>query len=268
MGIFPWPWVKTDPRLDALLTAWDRVNQNVREIHYTIETTLEDWASKEKRMCRIEGSVKRPGLGRVDFRDEKGNLKQVLLWHDDLLYTCNLERKQLYRFDLIPDEWFPFGAMSNVELFGYNFSRKTLKEHFDLQLEKEDRECAYIRLVPRKKEDRSWVREIEIILNEKTYLVQQIRILDFKESWVIHDYQQIEINPNRSITLEALTKDLPRGPKGLEGWTGFDWSRLCLPVLRLENGQVVLPEEEPKELGFRRWSNNLASWFGQIFHVP
>src|SRR5439155_4453356 len=59
-------------RLDVLLKDWDKANKNVRELHYTMDWTTEDSVLKNKEVHRLEGFFNKPGLERVDIRDDKG----------------------------------------------------------------------------------------------------------------------------------------------------------------------------------------------------
>ena len=47
-------------RLETLLQAWDKANQNARELHYTVQWTTEDRVLKDKTIRQVEAFIKKP----------------------------------------------------------------------------------------------------------------------------------------------------------------------------------------------------------------
>ena len=84
---------------------------------------------------------------------------------------------------------------------------------FDLRLKKEDKYWAYIQLEPKAKEIRAELRDMEIVLDQKTHFVRQYRLVHTNGNRTIMDFQKIEINPIPPITLESISKGLPKGFK-------------------------------------------------------
>jgi hypothetical protein len=56
---------------------------------------------------------------------------------------------------------------------------------------------------------------MEVVLDQKTHLVRQYRMLDVNGNRNIYDFAKIEINPTPEITLESISKDLPTSFKEL-----------------------------------------------------
>jgi hypothetical protein len=202
------PDVRT--QLDDLLKAWDKASQNIREIHYTMEWTTEDKLSKEKTARRVEGFVKSHDA-RVNLKDEKGRLTQVFLCHENVLESYDFENKGKVSLYTTADWWSPDLLSWCRRLLCYDFKVADLKERYDPQLQKEDGNWAYIGLLAKNQTDAHWFPEIQVVLNQKTHLVRQIRIRDFSGTWTTYDYQQVVINPKPSIALEPISKDLVKG---------------------------------------------------------
>jgi hypothetical protein len=217
----------TPVRLDDLLKAWNKANQNVHEVHYTIEWTTEDRVLKEKEVRRLEGFIKRRRLARVDIRDDKGKANLILLLNDKTLECYNLRNEQKGVWEIpagFPEEYFkkgwPMGVLArafewNRQLLCFEFPVSEIHQRFDARLTKEDKYWAYIELIPKTNECPCDFQKMEVVLDQRSHLVRQYRSLDANGSWSICDFQKIEVNPTPPISLESISKDLPKGFKGI-----------------------------------------------------
>ncbi len=227
-------------RLEELLKAWDKVNQNAREIHYTIQMTVEDHVLKDKTVRRGKGSFKKPSLGRIDWNDEKGKLTDICIWNNKVFEEYNFGKKTNLRIDLSLcslekplNQCWPIKIM--VGIFERNFRWlpiglpvTNLKEQFDIRLVKEEKDWAYLQLKPRNNKGKPDIGEIELVLSQTNYLVRQVRSRDSTGNLVIWDFQEAEINPMRSISLDSILKDLPQDFAG-------PW--FC-PIWVTDNGEI------------------------------
>jgi outer membrane lipoprotein-sorting protein len=214
-------------RLDVLLKAWEKANQNIRQVHYVMEWTTEDRVTKDKEIRRVEGFIKRPNLARVEVKEENGKLTHIFLLHDKTLevYDFRNEQKGVWELplgfpeDYLNKDWgMAFLARAfqwNRQLLCLEFPIGQIRQRFDIRLKNEDKHWAYIELIPRTKEDRSDLQKMEIVLDQRTHLVRQYRLLEVHGSWTIRDFQKVEINPSPPITLESISKGLPKGFKQL-----------------------------------------------------
>ncbi len=215
---------KPDPsnRLETLLKAWDKANQNVREIHYVMEWTMEDKVLKGKEVRRLEGFVKKHNLARVDLNDDTGKPMQIILLNDRTLEMYNIQNKEKLSWEIPisspgddPDKgWFE-GILARIfqefrELFCFDIPLSEVHRRFDARLRKEDQYWAYIQLIPKTKEERKYLREVEVVLDQKTHFIRQYRAIDVNGNRSICDFQKVELNPTPPITLESISKDLPR----------------------------------------------------------
>jgi hypothetical protein len=60
---------------------------------------------------------------------------------------------------------------------------------------------------------------MEVVLNQKTHLVRQVRWLIANGNRMILDFDKVEINPTPPITWESISKDLPKG-----------WQKIHIPA--------------------------------------
>jgi outer membrane lipoprotein-sorting protein len=217
---------RASDRLDALLKAWDRANQNARALHYTMDSTTEDVVLKNKEVCRLEGFINKPRLERVDIRDEKGKLTHILLLLNDKTlewYDMQNEQKRVSEISPgFPEKYFDQGWLMgllarsfqwNRQLLCFEYAVGEIRERFDVRLNKEDKYWAYIQLEPKAKEIRAELRDMEVVLDQKTHFVRQYRLVYTNGNRTIMDFQKIEINPIPPITLESISKGLPKGFK-------------------------------------------------------
>jgi len=212
-------------RLETLLKAWDKANQNAREIHYIMEWTTEDRVLKDKNVRRAEGFVKKHKLARLDLSEDKGKPTQIILLNDRTLEMYNIQKKEKLSWETpfaSPGDdsnkgWFG-GILARMfqefhELFCFDISLDEVHQRFDVHLRKEDQYWAYIQLIPKTKEEREFLRELEVVLDQKTHLIRQYRGINANGNRSILDFQKVEINPTPAITLESISKDLPKGFK-------------------------------------------------------
>ncbi len=212
-------------RLDALLQAWDKANKNVREVHYKMEWTTEDRVLKAKEVCRVEGWVKMHNLGRIDLKDDNGKPTHIFLLNDKTLEVYDIRNEQKGVWEIppgFPEKYFDQGWLMgllartfqwNRQLLCFEFAVGEIRERFDVGLKKEDKYWAYIQLEPKAKEIRAELRDMEVVLDQKTHFVRQYRLLENNGNWSICDFQKVEINPVPPITLESISKDLPKAFK-------------------------------------------------------
>jgi hypothetical protein len=57
-------------------------------------------------------------------------------------------------------------------------------------------------------------QQVELVLNQKTHLVCQVRYSMPNGNRMILDFEKMEINPTPPITWESISKDLPHWDKG------------------------------------------------------
>lgn len=211
----------SESRLETLLRDWDKATQKVRSIHYLIVWTVEGRVLKDKYVRRVEGFVKRSELGRLDLKDEKGKPLQTFLLNKRILEMYNFERKDKLLWEMpvgFPEKfldkgWWESLAAQNIqrarELFGFEFPAGKVREYFEVRLRKEDY-WAYIQLIPKTKVVWDDTKEIVVVLDPRTHLVRQYRMVDVNGNRSIMDFQKVEINPITPITLDSISKDLPK----------------------------------------------------------
>lgn len=212
--------VVLESRLDALLRAWDKANQNASELHFTIKLTSEDLVLKWKTIRQGEGFLKKPKLGRVDWKDEKGSPTESYIWNDKVYERYDFEKKEKQVFQ-VPAEsarehlnWIGRFLLSifeeRIEWLWFNLTAPEVKERFEISLLKEDTNWAYLQLKPIKKVDQNYFRPIRAVLNQKTHLIRQVYLVDVNGNRHIWDYETIDVNPTPPLTTQSIFKGLPK----------------------------------------------------------
>jgi outer membrane lipoprotein-sorting protein len=214
-----------ESRVDALLRGWDKANQNIRAAHYMAEWTTEDIVLKHKEIRKVEGFVQRPSLARIHLKDDKGKPRVIFLYNEKLLEIYNFQKTEKIAWNMpvgFPEEYLNMGWLWDILARPFYFERKMLcfdfsigeiYHHFAVRLNKEDKYWAYIQLMPKSKESQTVLRELEVVLDQRTHLVRQYRLLDSLGNRSIFDLQKVEFNPTLPITWESISKDLPKGFK-------------------------------------------------------
>jgi outer membrane lipoprotein-sorting protein len=216
-----------ESRLEALLKEWEKADQKIHEIHYTIQVTTEDRVLKDKQRCRIEGFVKRHNLARINLNEKTEEPILIAFLNDRILeiYKCETKEKLSWALpDDFPEKWFEGGWLGslmagafqdNREFFCFEFPVGKIHEEFESSLRKEDDNWAYIEMFPKSERRKADVKKMEVVLNQKTHLVRQVRFFDCNGNLSIYDFQKLDINPTPPITLESISKNLPKGYKEL-----------------------------------------------------
>jgi hypothetical protein len=220
---------RTEARLETLLKDWENPNQNIRAAHYLIDWTREDRVLKDKEVFQIEGFINRSKLARIDMKDDRGKTTIIYLLNNKILDLYNFTNEVKFSFEIptgFPEEYVDNGSwlgeflarsfQAERELFYFEFPIGQIQQHYEIHLRKEDKHWAYIQLIPRTKEKESICRQMEVVLDQKTHLVRQYRMLDVNGNSGIYDFRKIEINPTPPITLESISKDLPKSFKELD----------------------------------------------------
>jgi hypothetical protein len=215
-------------RLETLLKEWEKATNNIRAAHYVIDWTREDSVLKEKEVFRIEGFIRRSKLARIDLKDHSGKTTIIYLLNDKIFDIYNFTNEIKYSFEIpdgFPEAYLDKGWLESFlarrfqqerELFYFEFPIGEIHQHFGVRLRKEDKYWTYIQLIPKTKEKQSFFREMEIVLDQKTHLVRQYRMLDVIGNRSIYDFKKMEINPTPEFTLESISKDLPKSFKELQ----------------------------------------------------
>jgi outer membrane lipoprotein-sorting protein len=213
-----------DSRLESLLREWEKGDHQIRELHCTFTVTTEDRILKDKTTSRGEAFFKKPDLARIDFKDQEGKLPQIWLYKGKTLrlYNFTNQIEEVGPIDLdASQDWFTKWMASTFKLARWAFPAAPFDEaqkNFQFHLRKEDKYWAYIQLEPRYPKEFVDFKEMEVVLNQKTHLVRQIRYSTSGHRMIL-DFEKIEINPTPPITWESISKDLPKG-----------WQKIHIPA--------------------------------------
>jgi outer membrane lipoprotein-sorting protein len=206
---------ESDARLETLLQEWKKADHQIRELHSTFTVTTEDRILKDRTTSRGEAFFKKPDLARIDFKDQEGKLPQIWLYKGKTLrlYNFTNQIEEVGPIDLdASQDWLTKWMASTFKLARWAFPAAPFDEaqkRFHFHLNKEDKYWAYIQLEPRNPKDFVDFKEMEVVLNQKTHLVRQIRYSTSGHRMIL-DFDKIEINPTPPITWESISKDLPK----------------------------------------------------------
>jgi hypothetical protein len=128
-----------------------------------------------------------------------------------------------------------------LKWFYIGFPVNEMRQDYLFRLNKEDKYWAYIKIDPRTEAEGDF-KDLEVVLNQKTHLVRQIRCVDWCGRRVIWDIEQVEINPTPAITLESIFKNLPK-----------DWKRVYLPVKKDEAIEIAKAFLDEKRIPYRKY---------------
>ena len=208
----------SESRLEAVLNEWEKAN-------YVIDLTRENKVLSDKEIFQIEGFINRSKLARIDLKDDKGKTTIIYLSNERRFDVYNFASETKFSFEIpsdFPEAYLDSGWLGSFlargfqaerELFYFEFPIGQIRRHYDVRLRKEDKYWVYIQLTPKTKEKKSICRLMEVVLDQKTHLVRQYRLLDVTGNQGIYDFRKIEINPTPEITLEIISKDLPKSFK-------------------------------------------------------
>jgi hypothetical protein len=219
-----------DAPIRDVLHEWQVANQAIRQAHYTYTRTEVDHTFGQKRVARGEAWVIRPGLLRLDEKDDTGKARRTLLCKGRDVHLFNHESKLEAVYYRSPGrfgfpeqpERYPDGGI--LELLAGGFIGAVLEQHslffgaipvkkleawFAIRVEKEDEWWTYIWLEPRgKREKERWGR-VRVVLDRKTYRVRQVWCARPNGSELLWDFESMTVNPSPRLTPESFTAGLP-----------------------------------------------------------
>jgi outer membrane lipoprotein-sorting protein len=249
---------ETDARLETLLQEWEKANQDAREIHYNLQCTIEGLASN-KQTSRAEAFVKKPSLFRIDWKDEKEKIWMTWIRNNGFFYEYDLDERQIHILRISSDlsedsldrDWLLNGICHQMhrglQWFYIGFPVNEMRQHYLFRLNKEDKYWAYIRIDPRGHKEGEF-KELEVVLSQKTKLVRQIRCVDGYGLKMIWDFERVETNPTPAITLESISKNLPK-----------DWKKIYPPLKKSEAIEIAKAFVSEKKILYPKYKIT-AGW--------
>ncbi len=240
-----------DARLATLLREWEKADHEVRELNYSFQSTMEDRILRDKQISRGEAFVKKPNLLRIDWKDEKGKFWKTWIWSNGFLREYDSEKKEIWILRISSDlskESLDRGWLLNgicrqmhqgLKWFYIGFPVNEMRRDYLFRLNKEDKYWAYIKIDPRTEREGDF-KDLEVVLNQKTHLVRQIRCVDCCGRRVMWDFEQVEINPTPAITSESIFKNLPK-----------DWKKVYLPVKKYDAIEIAKAFLDGKRIPYR-----------------
>jgi TIGR03009 family protein len=222
-----------DPRLQAILRDWEKASDATAEMHCTFRQTEVDAVFDTTTVTRGEVWVKKPGLGRVDLRDDKGEPSAIWLWKEKEVRLYRYQTRTVVAFHVPPMFGFPErpeeypdhflcrligGQLESLSWMSVGFPVGQLTTRFQVRLGKEDEHWIYLEVEPKGGADRAEFRKMRVVLDKKAKWVRQLWFERLDGGTIRLDYEQPVTDKNQPITWESILPDLPRG-----------WERLTAP---------------------------------------
>lgn len=188
--------------LDQLLRQWEQHTRSIRDVFCEFKVETLDAVFREHRTEYGRAWGLKPYYGRLDLRDQKGNWR-IFISTGKAVHQYESRTKQEI-VHVLPtgsgkDKMLP-GGLS----FIFGMTAAEAKRRFDLHLYKETDQYAWIRALPRTELDRRDFVKAELVFSKKTYLPQQIKIVEPNRNQQIWMFTRLETNVNPPITKDKL----------------------------------------------------------------
>jgi TIGR03009 family protein len=211
---------ENDARLDMVLRDWERASNAVRQMRYTVQRTEADFVHGTKTVSLGEVFIKKPSLLRVDQKDEKGEVTEVILCKGKELHIYDFTRKFEHVFEIPPKpgvsekggDFLGIGAWIHewVWWIHVGLPLRDLKSRFSMRVDREDDSWSCLEIRPRSRADQGNFLLMQVLLDKKTRWVRRIWIESLNRNTTTWDFQMPTLDPNPPITAESISKDLPR----------------------------------------------------------
>lgn len=186
-----------DPKLDALLKAWERKTAGIKTLHgehlrrefnnvFQVEKQSEGFfyfEAPDKGRIDMKGVVPKPGaVGRKQgangqpFRLEAG-MDQWWISNGQQIVVVDPPQKQFERMP-IPPEMQGTNIVRSPLPFLFGMKAEDAKKRFQLTLAQESPEAAVIDVVPRTKVDAQNYSQARVYLDKETYVPYAVRLID------------------------------------------------------------------------------------------
>ena len=214
---------KVDPqRLNELLNGWEQKSKAVRDVECEFKRIMRDRLFKDERVEYGKASAIKPYRGRLDLMDEKGNPTQILIYTGKKIHQYDFEKKQ-ETIHILPDTEAGAGqSMPGPLGFVYGMSAAEAKARFDLKLIREfskgGGEFAEIHATPRTQLDQQEYKLAQLVIDKKTYLPKELRIIESngdEQHWI---FDRLETNLKPPVNPAELEPFDRNKIKELKNW--------------------------------------------------
>jgi hypothetical protein len=209
---------KEQERLGTIFQGYEATRLTRMGIRYRFKRTEVDPTFNTRDIFSGEVVMKDPDLYRVEIRNDKGQLAELFVWNGNAVYMAKFHQKETCVFEPSCTRDSEEARRHNECLDGF---RKMLTGHFiglpidevktsfHFQLEQEDKDWIYLKLLPRTSSVKANYQRTRVKLDRKTFRIGQIWYGQANGSEVFWDFE-MPIKEKQPITEEALLQDFPK----------------------------------------------------------
>jgi hypothetical protein len=209
---------KEQERLGEIFKGYETNRLTRTRIRYRFKKTEVDTVFNTKKIFSGEVVLDNPDLYRVAIRDDKGQLTELFVWNGTALYMAKFQKKEteIFEASCTPDSEEAKQQKQGLDAIrnwsaGYfvGLPIDEVKTWYYFQLEQEDKDWIYLKVLPRTSSFKASYERMRVILDPETFRIGQIWFEQPNHSEVILDFEE----PNKEkqpITEEALLQDFPK----------------------------------------------------------
>jgi RNA polymerase sigma factor (sigma-70 family) len=212
--------------VDRILENYGKKREEIKDFRIAITLTKDDRAFRTRTVLHGEAAGAGTDLLRVDLKSEDNAFEETLLWSGKKLvwYNYNSKIKMVYAPHLLDNGLFASGlgksilrALDDHRLLFVGLPVQGARERFSLRFYNErDPHYFILEATPKRQEDTSECAVAYAALSRTTYLPRTFLVDDHHGNRTQWDFPRFEINVSPPITLELLSRNLPRGWKEIE----------------------------------------------------
>lgn len=208
--------------LNDLLNGWEQKSKGMRDLECEFQRVTRDRLFKTEEVEYGKASAIKPYRGRLDLMDEKGNPTQIFIYTGKKIHQYDFAKKQ-ETIHILPDSEAGAGqSMPGPLGFVYGMSAAEAKARFDLKLIKEfskrGGEFAEIHATPRTQLDQQEYKLAQLVIDKKTYLPKELRIIETngnEQHWI---FDRLETNLKPPVSPAELEPFDRKKIRELEKW--------------------------------------------------
>jgi outer membrane lipoprotein-sorting protein len=222
---------KPDMALEVILSQCAKNRKEIAKLHCQGVLTRDDRVLNLKRpLLRFEFWYARPALRRFDWRDDEGNRFAAVLakgkketcynFDQHIKFSCSLQHlnkpSSNWITSLFAGMTYPLALYKLVDIGDATAGPQpwACDNRFKIRLLREDEHYACLTVKPRENTWESGVySNLVVTLDKKTWFLKTAQLTECDGTQARLDLTMVERNQGPEITLETLSKDLPRGWK-------------------------------------------------------
>lgn len=165
-----------DPRLDTLLNQWEAKMVSVQSIHAKVIRERKDAIFREIQVFEGEAKYMKPNFAILDLhqRDKPGRIEKYICTGTYLYEFKQTEKvvrvHEMLKTGQVPDD--------NFLTFLFGMKAKDAKERYDMQYLPDDQYYYYVRVLPRRVEDKADFKEARLAITKGSFFPRMLTFIE------------------------------------------------------------------------------------------